>query len=195
MGSGRRGGKKLRKGLGVGRRGAGRTSLPHPPHFTRCCQQSSSPAGHIWRLPALVSAASRLPRVAGGSVCIQNFRYTKGLLGPASTRSRGAYWYVGSRYETLSPEKLRQLSKGVSERRGEQAPAGWTPGHSQRPQGDTRSPGAQGWRHDWSGECSSALCGFSASCAACWATPSLHRRPSSSSPAMSPPKQTKSWQW
>lgn len=52
-------GRNREEGMGVGKRGAGRTepplspaSFPYPPHTVGCCQHSFSPAGHIWRLPA-----------------------------------------------------------------------------------------------------------------------------------------------
>lgn len=190
----------------MGKRGAGRTapplspaSLPYPPHPVGCCQHSFSPAGHIWRLPApCFRCIQTSPSVAGGCcVFIQDFKYTKRLpRPPPGTRGNRASWDAEPRYELLSRAKPSQFSKGISERRRvEQAPAGRTPVHSQQPQGDTQSPGAQRWRQEWRGERSPALCGFSASWAACWAEPSLRHRPSSSSLAMSPPKQTKSWQW
>lgn len=164
--------------MGVGKRGAGQTeppfspaSLPSPPHLAGGCQHTSSPAGHIWRLPALVSAASRLPPAWLEAVCASKAlniqRDCQDQQAPSVAGRGGTGWDAEPRYEPLRPAKPRQLSKGISERRAEQAPVGRTPAHSQRLQGDTQSPGAQRWRHEWPGERSPALCGFSASWVAC----------------------------
>lgn len=207
MGNARRGRKKLRRGNGSGEERGGSdcatplarlTPLPSPPGWVLpALFQPSRP--HLASARPLFPLHPDFPPSVAGGCCVfnQGFKYTKGLpRPPPGTRGNRASWDAEPRYEPLSRAKPSQFSKGISERRRvEQAPAGRTPVHSQQPQGDTQSPGAQRWRQEWRGERSPALCGFSASWAACWAEPSLRHRPSSSSLAMSPPKQTKSWQW
>ena len=89
----------------MGRRGAG-PSAP-PPHPPQPCQRPPSPAGHIWRRPSLVSAASRLPpAVAGGyasgalnikRLCQDRARAGGGGAGwgPGRPAHRGASWSGG----------------------------------------------------------------------------------------------------
>lgn len=98
--------EEAEKGGGEERGGSDLTSPPSPLHPVL-------PALFQPSRPHLASARPcfrciQTSLVAGGSVCIQEFRYTKGLPGPASTRGSGVYWDVGPRYELLSPEKQRQ---------------------------------------------------------------------------------------
>ena len=157
-----RGPKQLAEGRGGGERkrkerrgggqegewgGEGRARAPLQPHPPQPCQRPPSPAGHIWRRPSLVSAASRLPPAVAGGYASGALNIKRLCQDWARAGGGGAGWGPGhallSRAKPRRPNRIAPRS--AAPRGGACASQAATRPHapSLPPPGDARGPGAQ----------------------------------------------------